>query len=618
MITLRNLALRRGVKLLFQEVNLTFHAGQKIGFVGANGCGKSSLFALLRGELQADAGDVNLSGKLKIAHVQQEMPSTDRSALDYVLDGDGELRDIEAALLAEPDGIHAAELHARFETIGGYTAQARGAQLLHGLGFTSQDEQKPVNHFSGGWRMRLNLVQALMCRSEVLLLDEPTNHLDLDAVLWFEQWLKRYPGTLLLISHDRDFLDAVVDHIAHVSDKNIYLYTGTYSDFERQRAEKLTLQQAIYEKQQREIAHMQDFVARFRAKATKARQAQSRLKALARMEVIAPAHVDSPFDFEFQPPASVPSVLLNLDEVSLGYQEPILEKVTLQIVAGMRVGLLGANGAGKSTLIKCLSGLLKPLNGKIIFHENLKIGYFAQHQIEQLENDHSALYHVQRLDAQATEQSIRNFLGGFAFRGDMVDCPIAPFSGGEKARLALALLVWQRPNLLLLDEPTNHLDLDMRHALTVALQDYEGALVIVSHDRHLLRTTTDQLFLVANQQVKLFDGDLDDYRQWLLEEKKNAENKLLPQVSREEKKRNDAAQREQRRGLQNKLKQLEKQLEKLSSEKNQLETLLADPAVYSDKVKIRDYSQQRVEIIQQLQQVEDNWLEVCETLETLL
>ena len=618
MITLRNLALRRGIKLLFQEVNLTFHAGQKIGFVGANGCGKSSLFALLRGELQADAGDVNLSGKLKIAHVQQEMPTTDRTALDYVLDGDGELRDIEAALLAEPDGIHAAELHARFETIGGYTAQARGAQLLHGLGFTPQDEQKPVNHFSGGWRMRLNLVQALMCRSEVLLLDEPTNHLDLDAVLWFEQWLKRYPGTLLLISHDRDFLDAVVDHIAHVSDKNIDLYTGTYSDFERQRAEKLTLQQAIYEKQQREIAHMQDFVARFRAQATKARQAQSRLKALARMEVIAPAHVDSPFDFEFQPLTSVPSVLLNLDEVNLGYQEPILEKVTLQIVAGMRVGLLGANGAGKSTLIKCLSGLLNPLNGKIIFHENLKIGYFAQHQIEQLENDHSALYHLQRLDMQATEQSIRNFLGGFAFRGDMVDCPIAPFSGGEKARLALALLVWQRPNLLLLDEPTNHLDLDMRHALTVALQDYEGALVIVSHDRHLLRTTTDQLFLVANQRVKLFEGDLDDYRQWLLEEKKNAENKLSPQVSREEKKRADAAQREQRRGLQNKLKQLEKQLEKLSSEKNQLETLLADPTVYSDKVKIRDYSQQRVEIIQQLQQVEDNWLEVCETLETLL
>jgi ATP-binding cassette, subfamily F, member 3 len=618
MITLRNLALRRGIKLLFQEVNLTFHAGQKIGFVGANGCGKSSLFALLRGELQADAGEVSISGKLKIAHVQQEMPTTDRTALDYVLDGDGELREIEAALLAEPDGIHAAELHARFEVIGGYTAQARGAQLLHGLGFTPQDEQKPVNHFSGGWRMRLNLVQALMCRSEVLLLDEPTNHLDLDAVLWFEQWLKRYPGTLLLISHDRDFLDAVVDHIAHASDKNIDLYTGTYSDFERQRAERLTLHQAIYEKQQREIAHMQDFVARFRAQATKARQAQSRLKALARMEVIAPAHVDSPFNFEFQPPASVPSVLLNLDEISLGYQEPILEKVTLQIVAGMRVGLLGANGAGKSTLIKCLSGLLKPLNGKIIFHENLKIGYFAQHQIEQLENDHSALYHVQRLDAQATEQSIRNFLGGFAFRGDMVDCPIAPFSGGEKARLALALLVWQRPNLLLLDEPTNHLDLDMRHALTVALQDYEGALVIVSHDRHLLRTTTDQLFLVASQQVKLFEGDLDDYRQWLLEEKKNAENKLSPQVSREEKKRADAAQREQRRGLQNKLKQLEKQLEKLSSEKNQLETLLADPAVYSDKVKIRQYSQQRIEIIEQLQQVEESWLEVCETLETLL
>lgn len=619
MITLRNLALRRGIKLLFQEVNLTFHAGQKIGFVGANGCGKSSLFALLRGELQADAGDVDLSGKLKIAHVQQEMPTTDHSALDYVLDGDEELREIETALHVEPDGIHAAELHARFDTIGGYTAQARAAQLLHGLGFTPQDEQKPVNHFSGGWRMRLNLAKALMCRSELLLLDEPTNHLDLDAVLWFEQWLKRYPGTLLLISHDRDFLDAVVDHIAHVYDKKIDLYTGSYSDFERQRAEKLTLQQSIYEKQQREIAHMQDFVARFRAKATKAKQAQSRLKALARMEVIAPAHVDSQFNFEFQAPATVPTVLLNLNEVSLGYQEQvILQKVTLQITAGMRLGLLGANGAGKSTLIKCLSNTLKPLIGNVSYHENLKIGYFAQHQIEQLENEQSALYHVQRLNLQATEQSIRNFLGGFGFRGDMVDCPIAPFSGGEKARLALALLVWQRPNLLLLDEPTNHLDLDMRHALTVALQDYEGALVIVSHDRHLLRTTTDQLFLVAHQRVKLYEGDLDDYRQWLLEEKKNAEAQLVPVANREEKKRNDAAQREQRRSLQNKLKQLEKQLEKLTSEKMQLETLLADPAVYSDKTKVQQYLQQLSNLNQQLQQVEESWLEVCETIETLL
>ncbi|ALG67386.1 ATP-binding cassette domain-containing protein [Beggiatoa leptomitoformis] len=628
MITLRNLSLQRGTKPLLSNVDITLFRGQKVGIVGANGCGKSSLFALLLGELHADQGDIDFPPTVSIAHVAQETPALDMSAIDYVLEGDAELKTIEQALVIAQqnhDGMHEAELHARFDAIGGYTARARAAQLLSGLGFATSDEEKSVRAFSGGWRMRLNLAQALMCRSDLLLLDEPTNHLDLDAVLWFEQWLKRYEGTLLLISHDRDFLDNVVNTIAHFYQQQITLYTGNYESFERQRAAKLALQQAAYQKQQREISHIHSFVERFRYKASKAKQAQSRLKALERMEVIGAAHVDSPFHFEFLPPPQMPHTLINLDKISIGYgEQPILNQVTLRISPGSRIGLLGPNGAGKSTFIKLLAGELSVLTGETMTGDGLRIGYFAQHQLEQLRPQESSLQHIQRLDPLVSEQVIRNFLGGFGFLGDMAVAAIEPFSGGEKARLALALLVWQKPNLLLLDEPTNHLDLDMRDALTMALQDYTGALVIVSHDRHLIRSTTDDLILVAQGQVKPFEGDLDDYRQWLLDHRANERSQQRDVKSpsenaqqRAEKKRLEAQQREQRRPLQNKLKQIEKQLDKLTTEKTTVETLLADPAIYGDKQKVQDYIRQQATLITQLQQVEEEWLTITETLDSL-
>ncbi|HEC86056.1 MAG TPA: ATP-binding cassette domain-containing protein [Thioploca sp.] len=635
MITLRNLSLQRGTKLLFNEVNITINAGQKVGFIGANGSGKSSLFALLLEQLHQDAGDVELPSSLIIAHVAQEMLAVSMPAIEYVIDGDKELREIEAALAAAQqagDGMREASLHAQFEAIDGYTARARAAQLMHGLGFAVTDDEKPVKEFSGGWRMRLNLACALMCRSDLLLLDEPTNHLDLDAVLWFEQWLKRYPGTLLLISHDRDFLDNVVDTIAHIEQQNINLYTGNYEAYERQRAAKLALQQATYQKQQREIAHIQSFVDRFRYKATKAKQAQSRINALARMEKIAAAHIDSAFNFSF-PPISQKGAggdLIRLEKVSVGYTDtPVLEKIMLRIVPGSRLGLLGPNGAGKSTLIKLLAGQLKHKQGQCTLGEGLQIGYFAQHQLEQLRGEDSPLQHLQRLDTKTTEQSLRNFMGGFGFVGDMALAPVAPFSGGEKARLALALLVWQRPNVLLLDEPTNHLDLEMRHALTLALQDYAGALVIVSHDRHLLRTTTEELLLVANGRVKAFEGDLADYRQWLFEHRKSSLTLLDKRgessvgkkytdqtLTRLEKKRLEAQQREQRRPLQNRLKKIEKELDKLTAEKAAVEALLANPASYEDKNKVNDYIRQQVTLAEQLVKTEETWLEVLLSLPT--
>ncbi|HIE02915.1 MAG TPA: ATP-binding cassette domain-containing protein [Thiotrichaceae bacterium] len=633
MITLRNLSLQRGLKLLFNQVNITINMGQKVGLIGANGCGKSTLLALLRGELHSDEGDMDLPPQLTIAHVAQETPAVSQPAIEYVLDGDQALREIEAGLVQATqagDGMREARLHAQFEGIDGYTARARAAQLMHGLGFVVNEDDKLVNAFSGGWRMRLNLARALMCRSDLLLLDEPTNHLDLDAVLWFEQWLRRYQGTLLLISHDRDFLDNVVNIIAHIEHQSVNLYTGNYEFFERQRAEKLALQQAAYEKQQREITHLQVFVDRFRYKATKAKQAQSRLKALARMEKIAAAHVDSPFHFGFEQPVQMPNQLIHLDKVSVGYTSiPVLEKISLRITPGSRLGLLGQNGAGKSTLIKLLAGQLESLQGECICGDGLQIGYFAQHQLEQLRGEESPLQHLQSLDAKATEQSLRNFLGGFAFLGDMAVSPVEPFSGGEKARLALALIVWQRPNVLLLDEPTNHLDLEMRHALTLALQDYSGALVIVSHDRHLLRTTTEELVLVANGRVKAFEGDLADYRQWLFEqrsEQRNASSFTASQKgkganqanqagNRLEKKRLDAAQREQRRSLQNRLKKIEVELDKLTGEKTAVEALLADPSVYDDKNKLNEYIRQQAVLSEQLEEIEESWLEVTEALE---
>jgi ATP-binding cassette subfamily F protein 3 len=604
MITIQNLSLQLGTKILFNNINLILHKGQKLGLIGANGSGKSSFLALLRNELQADSGNLIVPTNLTIAHVAQETPAVSTSALEYILDGDQELRDIERQLSIAQDD---ANLHAQFEAIDGYTAKARAAQLMHGLGFAETDINKSVAEFSGGWRMRLNLARALICRSDLLLLDEPTNHLDLDAILWFEQWLKHYSGTLLLISHDREFLNNVVNNIAHLDNQSITLYAGNYESFEQQRAAQLALQQASYKKQQRQIAHINSFVERFRYKATKAKQAQSRLKALQRMELIAPAHVASGFNFQFKLPETIPNNLILLDKVSIAYTEtPILKNITLRISAGSRIGLLGPNGAGKSSLIKLLAGQIKSINGQTTLAEGLQIGYFAQHQLEQLSSQDSPLQHLQALDNTATEQNLRNFLAGFGFVGDMVYEPIAPFSGGEKARLALALIVWQNPNILLLDEPTNHLDLEMRHALTLALQDYAGALVIVSHDRHLLSTTTDQLYLIAQQRVTAFEGDLNDYRQWLL--KHRAEKKSSSSSS-------SSKQHQQRRTLQNRLKTLEKKLDTLTNEKQAVETLLADPSLYDDQAKLTEYIQKQAQLTEELEQTELSWLETSEILE---
>jgi len=521
MIRLENLTLQRGPLRLLEDAELTLHPGQKVGLIGANGAGKSSLFALLRGELTPDAGNCLLPADWRIAHMRQEVETLERLAVDYVLDGDERLRQVQAQLAAAElahDGSALARLHAELDSADGYSADARARKLLAGLGFSHAQMSLPVGDFSGGWRMRLNLAQALMCPSDLLLLDEPTNHLDLDAIIWLEGWLKSYPGTLLLISHDRDFLDAVVDQVAHLEQQRINLYRGGYSAFERARAERLAQQQQAYDKQQAQRAHMEKFIARFKAQATKARQAQSRIKALERLEELAPAHVDSPFDFSFREADKISSPLLDLSEGRLGYGErAVLEKVKLQLAPGARIGLLGPNGAGKSTLIKTLAGELQPLSGRLQRGENLVVGYFAQHQLDSLDDRASPLLHLQRLAPTEREQTLRDFLGGFDFRGPRCDEPVVNFSGGEKARLALALIAWDKPNLLLLDEPTNHLDLEMRLALTMALQDFAGAVLVVSHDRHLLKSTTDEFLLVADGRVQAFDGDLEDYARWLID-----------------------------------------------------------------------------------------------------
>ncbi|MDD5267425.1 MAG: ATP-binding cassette domain-containing protein [Methylococcales bacterium] len=624
MLNFKNIALRRGARVLFANSSFTIHKGQKVGFTGANGAGKSSLFALVKNELHLDEGDFSMPPNLEIAHVAQETPAVSSSAIDYVIDGDQELRRLQNQLtLAEEsgDGLKQAELHAALDTIGGYTAQARASRLMNGLGFTAAQENNAVNSFSGGWRMRLNLAQALMCRSDVLLLDEPTNHLDLDAVIWLQDWLCKYPGTLLLISHDRDFLDTITDHIVHIEQNKAEIYTGNYSAFEKMRAEKLAQQQSAFQKQQREIAHIQSFVDRFKAQATKARQAQSRIKALERMELIAMAHVDSPFDFSFAKPGKMPNPLLTLDKVDIGYgQTCVIKQAGLSISPGDRIGLLGPNGAGKSSLIKVLAGDMPQLSGKRQEAEALKIGYFAQHQLEQLQLDESPLWHLQKLDRQATEKDLRNFLGGFDFQGDKVLEAVKPFSGGEKARLVLALLVYQNPNLLLLDEPTNHLDLEMRHALSVALQDYEGAIVVVSHDRHLLRSVTDQLLLVAGGKVQPFDGDLDDYRLWLTGQKKCDEKtavEAVPSVSRKDQRKLDAERRQKHKPLFDALKKAEIAVEKYHNEQRQLEYQLADPAIYADseKMRLKQLLERKIQVDKALDEAETAWMEAEEKIE---
>ncbi len=624
MLNFKNIALRRGARELFANSSFTIHKGQKVGFTGANGAGKSSLFALVKNELHLDEGDFSMPPNLEIAHVAQETPAVSSSAIDYVIDGDQELRRLQDQLIiAEKtdNGLKQAELHAALDTIGGYTAPARASRLMSGLGFTADQEHNAVSSFSGGWRMRLNLAQALMCRSDVLLLDEPTNHLDLDAVIWLQDWLCKYPGTLLLISHDRDFLDTITDHIVHIEQNKAELYTGNYSAFEKMRAEKLAQQQSAYQKQQREIAHIQSFVDRFKAQATKARQAQSRIKAVERMELIAMAHVDSPFDFSFAKPGKMPNPLLTLDKVDIGYgATSVIEQAGLSISQGDRIGLLGPNGAGKSSLIKVLAGEMLPLSGKRQEAEALKIGYFAQHQLEQLQLDESPLSHLQKIDKQATEKDLRNFLGGFDFHGDKVLDAVKPFSGGEKARLVLALLVYQNPNLLLLDEPTNHLDLEMRHALSVALQDYQGAIVVVSHDRHLLRSVTDQLLLVAGGKVQTFDGDLDDYRLWLAEQKKGDEKAIIeiaPTVSRKDQRKLDAERRQKHKPLFDALKKAEIAVEKYHNEQRQLEHQLADPAIYaeSEKARLKHTLERKVQVDKALDDAEMAWMEAEENIE---
>ena len=627
MIVLRALQLRRGVKVLFEDASLTFNRGQKIGVTGANGSGKSSLFALLLGELHQDAGDLEIQPGLVVAHVAQETPSTDQLAIEYVLDGDAELRQLERALAAaeaEHNGTRIAELHEDFHRIGGYSARARAAQLMHGLGFDDVEIGRPVEQFSGGWRVRLNLARALMCRSDLLLLDEPTNHLDLDAIVWLEQWLSGYQGTLLMISHDREFLDTVANSICHIEAQRLRLYAGNYSAFETQRAMQLSQQQATYVKQQREIAHLQSFVDRFKAKATKARQAQSRIKALARMERIAAAHVDTPFEFAFRKPAVQSDPMLNLDGVEAGYGGvAVLRDIRMTLRPGTRLGLLGRNGAGKSTMMKLLAGALAPLAGQRVEGKGLQIGYFAQHQLEQLRPDESALWHLTRLSPKTREQELRDFIGGFNFHGDQATEPVGPMSGGEKSRLALALIVWQRPNLLLLDEPTNHLDLDMRHALTLGLQDYEGALVLVSHDRSLVRTTADELWLVDQGRVAPFDGDLEDYARRLRVGEQEQAVMPEPAVSRKEQKRLEADERNrrfaQRKPLESRIRSAEKEIETLGLEKRRLEKLLAAPDMYGESRKddLKRCLLEQAQVVKKLQAAEERWLGLCAELEAL-
>jgi ATP-binding cassette subfamily F protein 3 len=627
MLQFDKLTLRRGPRLLIENATLQIHPGWKVGVTGANGTGKSSLFALIRDELHADAGECRHPADWVIAHVAQETPAEGRAAVEYVLDGDAGLRAVEAALAeaeARHDGERLGTLHAQYEVIGGYSARSRAGQLLHGLGFSPADEERPVSDFSGGWRMRLNLARALMCRSDLLLLDEPTNHLDLDAVIWLESWLCAYPGTLLLISHDRDFLDRVADHIAHIERQRLTLYSGNYSAFERRRAEYLAGQQAQYEKQQREIAHIHAYVERFRAKATKARQAQSRLKALQRMELIASAHVDSPFRFRLRPPEKLPDPLLCLQAVAAGYGDrSVIDGVDLSLSAGERIGLLGPNGAGKSTLIKLLAGAIAPLRGRREPAQDLRIGYFAQHQVEQLDAQTSPLRHLLRIDPNAREQDLRDYLGGFGFPAEQALAPTGPFSGGEKSRLVLALLVYRRPNLLLLDEPTNHLDLEMRQALATALQDFPGAMVLVSHDRHLLRVTSDRLVLVHAGRVEEFADSLDDYPQWLSaqtrRERPTPGNGESPggATRRREKKRQEADQRRQLLPLREKIAKTEAALAGVHARHHELERRLAEADLYlpENKSELSVLLQEKAELDRQGESLEGEWLAACEQLE---
>lgn len=636
MLTLKQISLRRGRKLLVRDVSFQVHAGQRMGVIGANGSGKSTLFAMLLGELEPDDGELSLAAGIEISHVAQQSPDSPESAIDYVMDGDTELRQVQRAIAEEEanSGSDSTALHAlyeRMEVIDGYSAEARAGRLLHGLGFVTDTIRNPVREFSGGWRMRLNLARALMCRSDLLLLDEPTNHLDLPAILWLERWLKRYTGILLVISHDRDFLDQICTRIAHIEHQEVRTYSGNYSQFEAQRAEQLAQQQALHARQQKDIKHIQSYVDRFRYKASKARQAQSRLKMLERMTIIAPAHVDSPFRFHFAEPKKQPQHLLNLMDAEVGYADsddgPVLTGIKLNISAGDRIGLLGVNGAGKSTLVKALSTGSTLLSGERLLSKDTKIGYFAQHQLDLLHPEQSPIDHLRQYRPDDRESDHRKYLGRFGFSGERIFEPVAPFSGGEKARLVLALMISQAPNLLLLDEPTNHLDLEMRQALSVALIEYTGALVVISHDRHLLRSVCDDLLIVHDGIVDRFNRSLDEYPAWLKEHQADnddgnsaapAGEKSSGQIPRKEKRRQDAERRQRLKPLTDKVRGVESQLSSKRSELEVVELQLADESLYTDSNRtseLKELVQKQSSLKADIETLEWSWMEASEALE---
>lgn len=614
---------------MFENVTLQSHAGNRIGLVGANGSGKSSLFAMLLGDLESDEGSLEMNAEDRISHVSQESPSGTQTGLDFVIDGDAELRSVQAAI-AEAERSSGSEtlhrLYEKLEELDGFSAEARAGRLLHGLGFGEGDHRSPVDEFSGGWRMRLNLARALMCPSEIMLLDEPTNHLDLPAILWLERWLSRYEGILMVASHDRDFLDAVCTSIAHIENQQIRMYAGNYTDFEKRRSEQLAQQQAMYKRQQREVSHMQSYVDRFRYKASKAKQAQSRLKMLEKMTLIAPAHVDSPFQFRFLAPHKQPHHLVKLEEAVAGYTEPVLSDIDILISAGDRIGLLGVNGAGKSTLVKALCDGSTLLSGERILSKDTKIGYFAQHQLDLLHPEESPFDHLKAIAPGDRESEQRSFLGRFGFNGERIFDPVAPFSGGEKARLVLALMIRQQPNLLLLDEPTNHLDLEMRQALSRALVDYSGALVVISHDRHLLRSVCDELLIVHSGRVDRFESSLDDYPAWLRSQQSDAPPEETPDdgtsslepVNRKQQRQLEAERRKELKPFTDRIRRAEKGLESTRKELQAIESTLADASLYADSTRKEELSlcmRKRAELQSTVETLEWEWFEATEALE---
>ena len=620
MLSFNNLELVLGGKTLFDDVSLTIHHHQKVGLIGANGTGKTSLFKVIKKEIEVDQSSVSYPNDLRISYLAQEVPASDEIALQYVLSGDHMLLEIQREIeLAEKEEKFEilAELYETYTALDGYSAQSKAEQLMVGLGFKSEDFNKPLKDFSGGWRVRLNLAKTLMQPSDLMLLDEPTNHLDLDAILWLSNWIKSFPGALILISHDRDFLDDCVSFIAHLYHQSIELYSGNFTQFEILRAAKLAEIQSNYVKQQKEVAHMQSFINRFKAKATKARQAQSRVKALEKMELVAPAHIDSPFNFTISETEKISNPLISLSDSSLGYDIPILSMVNLSIAPGDRIGLLGPNGAGKSTLIKSIVGSISLIDGQREVGTNFKVGYFSQHQVDDLDLSISAFTHIQRLDETKTEKQIRTYLGGFNFKGDKVKDPIHLFSGGEKARLAFAIISYQKPNILLMDEPTNHLDMEMRHALTIALQTFRGAILLISHDRHLLNSSVDHFYLVDNGRVDIFNGDLNDYKNYILDIKSSdiKETKKKAKSSKDNKEDNNKLIK----SLNIEISKLEKRLLRLNTKLEEANLKLADPDLYKDHSSdnLQDLIRNQLELSNEVKLADQEWMDKVTHLESL-